>query len=269
MIWKFVIYVLIGYIALCMVVFIFQRRMLYIPTTLKLSEEYAVSQGLHSWPSFENYQGWISQGQDAEPEGTIIVFHGNAGAAYHRTFYFSALSPLSLRVILAEYPGYGGRDGQPSEGVLVQDALKTIQMAHQEFGDPLFLWGESLGSGVVSSVVNKTPIPIRGVVLFTPWDTLPNLAQTHYWYFPTRWLVLDRFNNVENLQGYEGQIAVILAGKDEVVPVKHGTRLYDSLSGTKALWVFEDARHNEVPVGADLLWWKEVIDFIRDGLVRE
>jgi len=76
--------------------------------------------------------------------------------------------------------------------------------------------------------------------------------------------VLDRYNNVENLQGYEGQIAVILAGKDEVVPIKHGTRLYESLSGTKELWVFEDARHNEVPVGADLLWWKKVIAFIRD-----
>ena len=197
-----------------------------------------------------------------DAEGTIIVFHGNAGAAYHRGFYIDALSLHNLRVILAEYPGYGGRTGQPSEDVLVTDALKTIRLAYQEFGEPPYLWGESLGCGIVSSAVSKIDIPIKGVVLFLTWDSLPDLAQTHYWYLPARWLVLDQYNNIDNLKGFEGNIAVILAEDDEVVPVEHGLNLYESLTAKKKLWLFDDTRHNEVPIAAELRWWKEVITFL-------
>lgn len=53
----------------------------------------------------------------------MIVFHGNAGAAIDRSYYVDALTPLGYRVVLAEYPGYGGRSGQPREKVFVADAI--------------------------------------------------------------------------------------------------------------------------------------------------
>ena len=145
---------------------------------------------------------------------------------------------------------------------MVDDALETIRLEYQAYGGPVFVWGESLGCGVVSRPVKETGIPINGVVLLLPWDTLPNLAQTHYWYFPTRWLVLDKYNNIENLQGFEGNIAVLLAENDEVVPVQHGQRLYDSITAKKKLWLFEDTRHNEFPIDPEQQWWGEVIAFV-------
>lgn len=262
MIWKIGLYALAAYISLCAILFIFQRKLLYLPTKFQLPEQRGIDLGLRYWPSFEDYQGFTSQGGPDDPKGTVIVFHGNAGAAYQRGFYIEPLSAQNLRVILAEYPGYGGRAGKPSEDVLVNDALKTIRLAYQAYGAPLFLWGESLGCGVVSSAVRKTDIPIKGVVLFLAWDSLPDLAQTHYPYLPARWFVLDKYNNIENLRGFEGNIAVLLAGNDEVIPVQHGLALYDSITGEKNLWVFEGARHNYVPVGAELPWWVEVMAFL-------
>ena len=264
MIWKILLYALLGYVVLCSLVFIFHRKMLYLPMGNKLSEQNALAGGLRYWPSFDNFQGFVSQ-EPAGPKGTVIIFHGNAGAAYHRDYYLKALSLQGVRVILAEYPGYGGRAGNPSESKLVDDALDTIKLAYQEFGKPLYLWGESLGAGIVSSAVSQTDIPIKGIVMFTPWDSLPNLAQTHYWYLPARWLVLDKYDNVENLQGFEGNVAVVLAGNDEVVPVGHGKMLYDSITTNKKLWLFEDTMHNEMPIDAELHWWREVVEFISEG----
>ncbi len=259
---KILLYALAGYVMFVSIIFIFQRKLLYLPDESRLSEERAITEGLLYWPSFENFRGFVSRPELVDPKGTVIVFHGNAGAAYHRSFYAKALSRQNLRVILSEYPGYGGRGGKPSEKVLVTDALETIRLAYQEYGAPLFVWGESLGGGVVSGAVSETDIPIRGVVLFLPWDSLPNLAQTHYRYLPARWMVLDKYNNIDNLQRYEGNIAVILAENDEVIPVRHGKKLYDSISTEKKLWLFQGAGHNEMPVEPELHWWQEVIEFI-------
>ena len=78
-------------------------------------------------------------------------------------------------------------------------------------------------------------------------------------------MVLDKYNNIDNLQGFEGNTAVVLAENDEVVPVQHGKMLYDSLTAKKKLWLFEDVTHNEMPIEAELHWWKEVVEFISEG----
>jgi esterase/lipase len=260
--WNLFLYALAGYVVLTLVLFTFQRKLLYLPTDFKPSQQQLAGENLRYWPAHENYRGFTGANELADAQGTVIVFHGNAATAYHRDFYVDGLSRQGLRVILAEYPGYGGREGNPSETALVEDALETLRLAHQAYGEPLYLWGESLGSGVVSGIVSQTDVPLKGLVLFLPWDSLSSLAQTHYWYLPARWLVLDHYDNIANLAGFEGNIAVMLAENDEVVPVQHGRKLYESLKTTRKLWLFEGASHNAVPLDAKLGWWKEVIDFI-------
>ena len=168
----------------------------------------------------------------------MIVFHGNAGTAKYRSHYVPALESLGYRVILAEYPGYGGRSGRHSENSFVSDARKTIELAYEEFGKPVFLWGESLGCGVVASVITDPPVPVAGVILLTPWDTLPRLAQTLYWYLPARWMVRDQYDNIQNLKSFNGRVAMLMAEQDEIVPKRHSLRLYESLLEPKRLWVF-------------------------------
>jgi len=262
MLTKIVLSVLIGYLALCAVVFLTQRDLLYLPDTTRISPEGASELGLLPWPSADRFLGFVGKAEPAHPQGTIVVFHGNAGAAHDRGFYVHALAWHRFRVIVAEYPGYGGREGAFSEATLIKDALATLRLAHQQYGGPIFLWGESLGCGVAAAAVKQTEVPIKGVVLFLPWDSLPEVAQTHYWYLPARWLVLDRYDSIENLRGFTGNVAVILAGNDEVIPVRHGQRLYDALATRKKLWLFEGARHNEMPLAPNLRWWWEVTTFI-------
>jgi fermentation-respiration switch protein FrsA (DUF1100 family) len=259
---RLLLYLLISYALLCLLVFVIQRNLLYLADQAPLPPEAARKAGLRPWPAPERFQGFIGEPEPAVVRGTVIVFHGNAGAAYHRAFYIRALARMGLRVILAEYPGYGGRAGRPSEKLLVEDALAAIGHAHTQYGEPLYLWGESLGCGVVAAALRQTEVPVRGAVLFLPWDSLADVAQTHYWYLPARWLVLDRYDSIENLRHYTGKVAVLLAGEDEVIPVRHGRRLYDSLTASKRLWLFEGVRHNEMPIDPDLAWWGEVVAFL-------
>jgi len=263
LIWRVVLYGAVVYALMVASVYIWQRRLLYLPDVYKPSDRDVQSVGLRFWPASDaTYRGFTSAAVSDNAKGTVIVFHGNAGAAMHRSYYVRALERLGYRIVLAEYPGYGGRPGSPSEKALVSDARETVQLAYENFGGPLFLWGESLGGGVVAGVVTEPPAPVAAVILLTPWDTLPKLAQTLYWYLPARWLVRDQYDNIRNLQSFKRRVALLMAERDDIIPARHSRRLYDSLSESKRLWVFKGAGHNSWPTNPAETWWREVMDFV-------
>ena len=265
---SFLIGLLALYVAMVVVAYLAQDRMLYFPSraTRRATVEAAAQRGLVLWPDgAEDYYGLIGATAPATHRGTVLIWHGNAGSAIHRAHYVPALQRLGFRVVLIEYPGYGARPGQVGEASFVRDALRAARLAQEQFGGPLYVWGESLGCGVASAVAAAPGLEVQGAVMLTPWDSLPDLAQRLYAYLPARWLVRDKYDNVANLAGFGGPVAVLMAGRDEVIPNRHTQRLYDSLPGRKRLWVFENAGHNTWPASPDAGWWGEVMEYITDS----
>ncbi len=250
------------YFALLVLIYITQSRLLYFPDTYRPSADQALAQQLILWPGDgDAYRGLLSISPQTS-KGTIIIFHGNAGSAWNRRFYLTPLLELGYRVILAEYPGYAGRAGQLTEAVLVDDAQKSIEAAYRQFGAPVILWGESLGAGVAAAAVATSRVPISALVLITPWDSLPRLAQSLYWYLPALWLTRDQYNNRANLQHFTGRIAVLIAEQDEIIPPHQAVSFYNDLSAQKKLWRFSAATHNSWPTNPKAHWWSEVARFI-------
>jgi pimeloyl-ACP methyl ester carboxylesterase len=149
----------------------------------------------------------------------------------------------------------------------VRDAKQAARLAAREFGTPLYVWGESLGCGVASAVAADPALEVRGAVMLTPWDRLPDVAQRKFWYLPARRLTRDKYDNVRSLESFDGPVAVVMAGRDQVIPNVHTLRLYESLPGEKKLWVFENAGHNTWPTAPDATWWAEVMAFVSGSAV--
>ena len=145
-------------------------------------------------------------------------------------------------------------------------SAETVRLASEKFGDPIFLLGESLGCGVAAAVAASTPVPVAGVVLITPWDTLQSVAKTHFPFMPG-WLFLkDSYDSVANLSKFRGKIAVVGAERDEVIPLRHARDLCQSLSArTIRMWVVGKAGHNDWPMYVDQSWWEEVVGFVGAG----
>lgn len=255
---------LLIYLLILLAVFLLQRKMTYFPArfTPEQQEELIADLNLQPWPSASELHGMMSRIPLTDAKGTVLVFHGNAGAALHRTYYIDALQNLGYRVIIAEYPGYGVRSGTPSEAALIKDGIVTAKMAWREFKEPLFLCGESLGSGVVAGIVASLEVPVKGLLLITPFDAMAKVAQHHYWFFLAQWLLLDKFDNVSKLRDFQGPIAVLLAGQDEVIPNRRTMALYNALSERKKLWRFENSGHNSLPFESWRPWWQEAMRFI-------
>jgi uncharacterized protein len=241
-----------------------QNSLLYYPDSYVPSEESLLADGLRPWPSSSrDYRGFVGLTKAEHVKGTLVVFHGNGGTAADRAFYVKALDALGYRVILAEYPRYGGRKGDLGEAAFVNDAMETVRLAIQQYGGPLFLLGESLGSGVAAGVVRGTAVKIRGIILITPWDTLESVARSKFPFLPVQFFLKDRYDNITNLKSFNGRIAVIGAGRDELIPVRHAINLHNSLSGTATrMWTVQGAGHNDWPAFTDLSWWREIMGFV-------
>lgn len=243
-----------------------QNNVLYFPDSSLPDEEFLKTQGISPWPSSKNCRGFVSMNRAKQTNGTVVVFHGNSGTAANRILYVKALGVMGYRVILAEYPSYGGRKGALGERSFVHDGVETVRLAFEQFGGPLFLLGESLGCGVAAAVAKNTSVRIDGILLITPWDTLASVAQAKYPYLPVRLLLTDTYDTVGNLRSFTGRIVVVGAGQDEIIPIQHADALYTSLPGTaKRMWLVKEAGHNDWPVFTNASWWKEIMDFARDG----
>ena len=239
-----------------------QTKMLYYPSTDLPSKEALAAHNIRFWPAPANYRGFVTTLPEQGVKGTIIVFHGNAGTAVDRVFYANNLAPLGYRVVFAEYPAYGGRKGKPGEAVFVKDAHETLRLAFEQYGKPIFLLGESLGCGVAAAAAREAPIPIDGIILITPWDTLRSVAGEKFPWLPVRLFLTDKYDTVANLKLFRGNIAIAGAEQDEVIPLPHALALYEALQGPKKLWVLKGAGHNNWPEFVGPTWWQGLADFL-------
>lgn len=242
-------------------VFVFQDRLLYFPENPPFDEFVARQSELAPWPGKGDLRGLLR-----EPAGkvraTVIVFHGNAGHAGQREGYADRLARLGLRVILAEYPGYGPRPGRFGEDSFTADAAQTIALAHRNFGAPVLIVGESLGAAVAAGAVAREAAGVAGLLLITPWDRLENVARHHYGVLPVRWLLRDRYDSVAGLAAFHGRIAVAVAERDTIVPARLGKALYEALPPPRRLLVMPGVDHNDWFDRADESWWRAALAFL-------
>jgi pimeloyl-ACP methyl ester carboxylesterase len=239
-------------------IFLWQDRLLYFPAPA--TAERVATGGLRAWPSSQDFRGLVAE-PAGQVRGTAIVFHGNAGHVGHRAFYAQALMPLGLRVILAEYPGYGPRRGRPGEASLVADAEETIALAHRQYGGAMLLLGESLGAAVAAAAGARHRDLTAGLLLITPWDRLAHVGSHHYPWLPVNWMLRDDYDTRANLAAFDRPVVVAVAERDSIVPAQFGTALHAALGGPKRLMVIQASDHNDWPDRVDASWWRAAVAF--------
>ena len=250
-------------VALGGLVLVFQRRLLYFParTTAPAAAALADRLGLRPWSDAAGeVRGWTAPLAGA-PRARLLVLHGNAGSALDRAFYAAALAPRGLEVSLLEYPGYGARAGAPSEATLTAAALEAVDALAAAGPEPIWLLGESLGSGVASRAARLRPGRVAGLILVTPFARLAEVAHHHYPVLPG-FLLRDRWAPRDDLAGFRGPVAVLIAGRDEVVTPGQGRALLDVPGGPRRGWEQPRAGHNSLDLRPGWAGWDEIVAFV-------
>ena len=194
---KIVLLILVGYLALVALLFIFQRNILFVPgksipsiegslvpEAKDISLKTADGLILHSW---------FFKGKKVKP--IIIYFQGIAVNIAERDKKARHFMYLGYSFLLVGYRGYGGNEGNPSEEGFNIDANAAMAFALSEgFNlNEIVLYGESLGTGVAINLAQKTRV--QSVILEAPYTSIAKVASERYWFVPVSYLLKDKFDS--------------------------------------------------------------------------
>jgi len=250
------------YLAACLGCASWQRRLIYFPSvfTTQQVDDLARAAKLERWRNPAGQAVGMKRLSPTQPaEGRVLLVYGNGSCATGCARYADVIQKAAaFDVFILEYPGYADRPGEPSQDSLFRAADEGLRLLGTN--GPVYLVGESLGTGVAAYLAGTYPGKVAGVVLFAPYNRLADVAQYHVRILPVDWLLVERFPSEDYLRQYHGPVGVFVGGKDNVVPEKFGRRLYEGYAGPKRIWKFPGANHGTVTerTPGD---WKEIVAF--------
>jgi pimeloyl-ACP methyl ester carboxylesterase len=250
------------YLLICTGCAAFQRRLIYFPPVYSSGQAGQMAQAakLERWKNPAGESIGLKRVSPRQPaEGSVLIAYGNGDHAAGYSFYADELqSQGSFDVYILEYPGYADRLGSPSQGSLFRAADEALQLLPTN--GPVYLVGQSLGTGVAAYLAGTYPNRVAGVILISPYDRLTGVAQYHMPLLPVGLLLVDRFPSEDYLRNYQGPVGMVVDGHDRVVPEKFGRRLYDGYAGPKHLWEFPNGEHAAIMEQPEK-FWKEAVEF--------
>ena len=167
---KILVYVAVAYVLIVAVAYFAQRKFTYFPNPTRVSPAAAGLEGFREvelpTPDGERLIAWYAPAPPGRP--TILYFHGNGGSLQNRAMRFQRYQNAGFGIFAMSYRGYSGSTGSPSEAHNIADARLAYDHLIKQGLKPseIFLYGESLGSGV--AVQLAASVPVAGVILDAP-----------------------------------------------------------------------------------------------------
>lgn len=241
------------YVCSTALIFFMQRNLLYVPPNVT-AENIAHLVNRYDPVSVVTKDGLKLTGFFTAPQDhtkpILLAFHGNASQPDWQSYDLAGLVKKGYGVLLAEYRGYAGNPGKPTEAGLYQDAeayLDYLVNNPHLRSNPIVVYGQSIGSGPAVEITARHPDKIKALILEVPFDNLVNVVAKHYPLIPFKSKLLkDQYRSDDKIGNLVMPKLFILAGKDNVVGHDTGERLYRLAAEPKTLIDLPDANHVNV-----------------------
>ncbi|MEO7346394.1 MAG: alpha/beta hydrolase [Opitutaceae bacterium] len=187
---------------------------------------------------------------------TVWFFHGNAEDLGDLEPLLRKLRDAGFAVFASEYPGYGHSSGRPSEATLYSSARIARRYLREELGVPAsrtLLYGRSLGGGPAVQMAGEEKT--AGLVLQSTFVSAYRVV--------TRWRLLpfDQFENLRKIARIDCPLLVMHGRADEVIPFRHGEKLFAASREPKRSFWVPAAHHNDFLAVAGADYWNELREF--------
>lgn len=194
----------------------------------------------------------------APDKPTILYFHGNGTDWVSSVVATDRMVSEGFGVLAAEYRGYRGNPGSPSEQGLYMDGRAALRFLAERGvqADDIILIGNSIGSGVAVQLASEQAP--RALILISPFASMRQLVGEKVRWLPTSLLLRSRYENAAKIAQIDAPVVILHGDADTLIPDAHARQLA-AIPQDAHLVIFEGKGH-------DLAWHYEaeeaVLDFI-------
>jgi fermentation-respiration switch protein FrsA (DUF1100 family) len=177
---------------------------------------------------------------------TIVFFHGNADSLMSIAPLATSYIHAGYGYLIAEYRGYSGMPGTPTEKGLYSDARAYIRalLASGVKENDLILFGHSLGTGVATQMAPE--YKAGGMILLAPYLSIAKMAQVRFPVFPAEMLMEDRFESWKRIPSIRMPLLVAHGDADIVVPTWQGQELFKLANEPKQMKLIPGGGHSDL-----------------------
>ena len=226
------------YAAFCAFMYASQRNSIYFPTPEVHVADAGVMRLASDGETLKIWHLANAGGSDA-----IIYLGGNAEDVSGNIPDYMTMFPRH-DIYLANYRGFGGSTGSPTEAGLYKDALAVFDEIRSRHTS-ISVIGRSLGSGVATYLA--TARDIDNLILVTPFDSLENVAKKAMPILPVSLLLKDKFDSVARVGEITAPVLIVIAEYDEVIPRQRSDALVAAFPDTQvSVEIIPDTAHNTV-----------------------
>ena len=260
---------LLGIFALfCFVASLLHRYFIYIPDRKRVAPKDAglvdVEEIVFKAADGTRLIAWYRPARGDKP--TLLYFPGNSGNTADRAGKIRAIAADGYGVFIVNYRGYGGSGGRPTEKRLAGDAVRAYDYLRGLGVAPgnIVVYGESLGTAVATGVSLQREA--KALVLESPFTSVVDVGQLAWPLLPLKYIMVDQFRTIDLIGSVDTPLFIVHGGRDAVIPLDMGRRVFHAAGGPKTLKVVKRAGHNDLfEQGA----WALVRDFLESIEVRE
>lgn len=247
---EFIGYAALLYIALLGAMYMAQSNLIYVANSTRHSPDSLPIEGIEDiavqTEDGHTLNGWY-KAPKSQTMPTIIRFHGNASNVRWSMESMAPYIEQGYGALSAEYRGYSGNPGKPSEDGLYKDGRAYMQWLQSggTLTNQIIIYGESVGSGPAVQMALEYP-DVQRLILQSPFTSLVDAAAFHYPFFPVKWLLKDRYESLQKIKDIKTPVIIVHGTKDGIVPYKLGKKLFDAANEPKTLIAVEGAGHNDL-----------------------
>ena len=262
----------LGLIALLLLLWVGQRRLIYFPFggTVPHPREAGLASAREVLIHTEDgltLGAWFVEPASNERGWTLILFNGNAGHRGLRAPLAGRLAGHGIGILMLDYRGYGGNPGTPTEAGLLRDARaarRWVMERASRHPTRVAYFGESLGTGVaVELAAENQP---DALILRSPYTSMADVASHHYPFLPARRLLRDRYASIDRIGALSCPVLVIAAERDSIVPASQSRRLFEAAAPSRRRWfLLPGADHNDYQTLAGDALIAEVVRFLDEA----
>jgi pimeloyl-ACP methyl ester carboxylesterase len=245
---KKIVVVLLGlYVMIGSVLYFFQEKLLFLPTTLEQDYQYQFNYPFEELflETEKNTTINALHFKAENSKGVILYFHGNAGDLSRWGKITEYFVEKHYDVLVMDYRTYGKSKGKLSEAAFYKDAQYCYDYLLKHYPEnEITLYGRSLGTGIASYIASKNNP--KQLILETPYYSILDVARDRFPMFPISKLLKYHFPTYQFLPKAKCPITIIHGTDDNLVPYVSGKKLSELNIRTLDFITIEGGNHNNL-----------------------